>query len=282
MAFRRAALPALALAILMLLSVPGVARADGIHVVAPGETLANIATRYRVTTTAIMKANGLSNPNYLFSGQRLVIPGSSTSSGAGSSSSGSASTGSTVHIVKRGEYLSQIAARYGVGLAALASANGIRNTSVIYPGQRLVIPRGSGGGSTGSGGSTSTSGTRFVASISQQRCWLYVDSKLVGDWRCSTGRRGLPTVPGTYRVQSKIRLAYGANWDFHMPYWLGIYWAGKLENGIHGLPYTSSGARTWAGLVGTPITYGCVMLDDANARRLFEVAYVGMPVIVQR
>jgi LysM repeat protein len=185
--------------------------------------------------------------------------------------------------VKRGEYLSQIASRYGVSLGALVAANGIRNTNFIYPGMRLVIPRGgSGGGSTGGGTSSggSTAGTRFVASISQQHCWLYVKGKLTGSWRCSTGRRGLPTVPGSYKVQSKIPLAYGATWDFHMPYWLGIYWAGRLENGIHGLPYTSSGARTWAGLVGTPITYGCVMLDDANARTLYNAAYIGMPVIV--
>ena len=33
-------------------------------------------------------------------------------------------------------------------------------------------------------------------------------------------------------------------------------------------------------LVGTPITYGCIMLDDAKARALFDVAYIGMPVVI--
>jgi hypothetical protein len=33
--------------------------------------------------------------------------------------------------------------------------------------------------------------------------------------------------------------------------------------------------------VGTPITYGCVMLDDVQAKALWDVAYIGMPVIIQ-
>ena len=66
-----------------------------------------------------------------------------------------------------------------------------------------------------------------------------------------------------------------------MPYWMGLYYAGSTENGIHGLPYDpKTGRRTWAGAVGTPITYGCIMLDDANAKTLFDVAYLGMPVVI--
>lgn len=123
--------------------------------------------------------------------------------------------------------------------------------------------------------------TRFIASISEQRCWLYEDGKLIGNWRCSSGRKEAPTVPGSYRIQSKINPAYASRWDFWMPYWMGLYYAGSTENGIHGLPYDlKTGRRTWAGAVGAPITYGCIMLDDANARILFEIAYIGMPVII--
>jgi lipoprotein-anchoring transpeptidase ErfK/SrfK len=86
---------------------------------------------------------------------------------------------------------------------------------------------------------------------------------------------------GTFRVQSKYQRAWASTWNFYMPYWLGIYWAGKIENGIHGLPYNpTNGRKTWAGMVGTPITFGCIMLDDANAKKLWDVAYIGMPVII--
>lgn len=53
--------------------------------------------------------------------------------------------GQTSYIVKPGDYLTRIAARYGVGLAAILKANPeITNPNLIYPGEALVIP---GGGS---------------------------------------------------------------------------------------------------------------------------------------
>ncbi|HEY52631.1 MAG TPA: LysM peptidoglycan-binding domain-containing protein [Caldilineae bacterium] len=45
-----------------------------VHIVQPGETLSAIAVQYGVTPKAIAKANGLSNPSRIVSGQKLVIP----------------------------------------------------------------------------------------------------------------------------------------------------------------------------------------------------------------
>ena len=50
--------------------------------------------------------------------------------------------GETIHIVARGETLASIARSYGTTVQAIASANGIWNPNLIYPGQRLVIPVG--------------------------------------------------------------------------------------------------------------------------------------------
>ena len=46
-----------------------------------------------------------------------------------------------IHIVKSGETLSSIAAKYGVSLSALEAANRIANPNLIMPGQKLTIPR---------------------------------------------------------------------------------------------------------------------------------------------
>lgn len=46
----------------------------------------------------------------------------------------------SVYTVRAGDTLSAIAVRCGISLTNLMSANGLRITSVIYPGQRLVIP----------------------------------------------------------------------------------------------------------------------------------------------
>jgi|GEM_PF-1981832 len=45
-----------------------------------------------------------------------------------------------IHIVKPGESLSSIAARYGINMYALARYNGIRNINYLRIGQRLQIP----------------------------------------------------------------------------------------------------------------------------------------------
>jgi LysM repeat protein len=45
-----------------------------VYVVQPGDTMLVIATRNNITVDDILRANNLSDPNFLFSGQRLVIP----------------------------------------------------------------------------------------------------------------------------------------------------------------------------------------------------------------
>ncbi len=266
------------LLLLLLAATNAHADSGGVHVVRSGETLASIARQYGVSASALARANGIANPDLIRVGQRLVIPGGSS----GGSSGGSAPRPtSRTYTVRAGDTLNAIAQRFGVSAASIAAANGLANPNSIRIGMVLRIPGGSGGGATGPA-APSGAGTRFIADISSQHCWLYKNGVLIGDWVCSSGRKGARTMTGTFRVQSKLQRAWGSTWNFWMPYWLGIYWAGKTENGIHGLPYNpSNGRKTWAGMVGTPITFGCIMLDDANAKKLWEVAYIGMPVIIR-
>ena len=49
-------------------------QAEEIYIVQPGDTLLVVATRYGIGVDDILEANNLSNPDYVFSGQRLVIP----------------------------------------------------------------------------------------------------------------------------------------------------------------------------------------------------------------
>ncbi|ELK48887.1 L,D-transpeptidase family protein [Halobacillus sp. ACCC02827] len=46
-----------------------------IHSVRPGETLTQISRDYRVPLTDILRANNLSNPDIIYPGQQLQIPG---------------------------------------------------------------------------------------------------------------------------------------------------------------------------------------------------------------
>ncbi len=268
-------------------STPGSgAAADGgasvrYYTVQPGDTLGKIARAHGVSAAAIIAANGIGNPDVIWVGQRLLIPGAGGSappppSPAPAPTPKPTTPAPVVHVVQAGETLSQIAQRYGTTVAALVAENGLSSADLIRVGMRLTIPKA--GSQVAYGGQAA----RFVVSISQQRCWLYRGDVLVAQWVCSTGRPGAATRPGTYRVQSKLPKAYGSTWNIWMPYWLGIYWAGASENGIHGLPWNAkTGAQVWTGYVGTPITYGCVMLDNVNAKMLYDVAYIGMPVIIK-
>ncbi len=53
------------------------AEVDGVHVVEAGDTLWRVATRYGISVPTMARANGISNPALIYTGQRLNIPGSS-------------------------------------------------------------------------------------------------------------------------------------------------------------------------------------------------------------
>jgi tetratricopeptide (TPR) repeat protein len=123
-----------------------------------------------------------------------------------------------------------------------------------------------------------TTGKRIEVSISKQRMYVYQDQTLLYDWVVSTGKSGSGTAAGRFRVQSKIPEAWGGQWSLRMPYWLGIYWVGTIENGIHALPISANGTTLWAGYLGTPVSFGCIILSTENAQTLYDWAEIGTPV----
>ncbi len=103
------------------------------HTVEPGDSLSYIANLYSVAIDELVKLNHIANPDLIFSGQPLEIPGGLDAS---SSSSGSGET----YTIQAGDTLSVIASNYGVSIDDLAQANGIDDPSFIVEGETLVIP----------------------------------------------------------------------------------------------------------------------------------------------
>ncbi len=122
---------------------------------------------------------------------------------------------------------------------------------------------------------------RIVVDISEQHFYAYEGDRLLYSLATSTGEPGRPTKQGSYHVQSKIRNARSNVWHLWMPYWLGIYWVGNIENGIHGLPVLDNGGKLWAGYLGQRVSFGCVILDDDTARQIFDWAEIGTEVVIQ-
>jgi LysM repeat protein len=114
-------------------------RAPLVHRVRAGEGFAVIARRYGIRPAVLAKANGLTLTSTIVPGQRLRVPGRSTTA-ARAPARRATPAPTVVHTVQPGEGFIAIAQRYGVRPGSLASANGLTLTSVISPGQRLRIP----------------------------------------------------------------------------------------------------------------------------------------------
>ncbi len=111
------------------------------YTVRSGDTLSGIGARFGVSYQDIARANGISNPNLIYAGQQLTIPGRAPAAPTPPSPP-PAPSGTVRHVVQPGDSLSVIAQRYGSTVSAIASANGIANPNRIYPGQVLTIPNG--------------------------------------------------------------------------------------------------------------------------------------------
>ncbi len=109
------------------------------YVVQPGDNLYRISLRYGVSYYTLAAMNGLSNFNYIYAGMVLRVPcGNQPPYPPPQPIPGG--TVCNVHFVQRGEWLTTVAARYGVSWQSIAALNGLRNPNLIYAGQRLLIP----------------------------------------------------------------------------------------------------------------------------------------------
>ncbi len=131
-----------------------------------GDTLGAIARRFKSSVAEIQRANRLPRADRIYVGQRLRIPqqgsgraapppvrraaveppGERTPTPATAAATAPAGRqgagGEVVHVVRNGESVHRIARKYGVSVAAVEAANGLRRPDLIHAGQRLRIPRG--------------------------------------------------------------------------------------------------------------------------------------------
>lgn len=99
------------------------------HVVAPNETLGQIAAQYGTTADAIMAANNIDDARFIDVGQPLVVPNVQQP----------LPTGNFRHTVALGETLVSIAAQYAVPVQLVIERNHIVHPNRLYIGQPLII-----------------------------------------------------------------------------------------------------------------------------------------------
>ena len=114
------------------------------YTIKKNDTISHIALRYGLRWQDIAAVNPGLNVNKIRVGQVIRLPGSVDLSKARTvksshSSSSSSSKKSSIYIVKKNDILGRIARAYGVKIADIKKANGLKN-DFIREGQKLVIP----------------------------------------------------------------------------------------------------------------------------------------------
>ena len=143
---------------------------SGRYTIVAGDTISGIAARFGVSTLSVLSANGLGWASIIYPGQTLAIPGVvqpgtepqeevapveevaapelvveppveiAPPAPEPPAAPAPAPVVSGSHTVVSGDTLSGIAAKYGIATQSILDANGMTWESMIFPGDKLVIP----------------------------------------------------------------------------------------------------------------------------------------------
>lgn len=106
-----------------------------------------------------------------------------------------------------------------------------------------------------------------VASVTEQRVYVYRNGIRIGASTASTGRAGHETPTGIFTVLQKDKDHHSSKYnDASMPFTERLTWDGVA---LHA-----------GGLPGYPSSHGCIHLPSEFARLLFQVSPMGMTVVV--
>jgi LysM repeat protein len=145
-----------------------------------GENLYRVGLRFGVTVQQLMLANGIINPDLVYAGQRLCIPGATTPPPPPPPP-----TCGKWYTVQWGDTLSVIAQRYGVSMYQIMRANNLANANFVYAGMILWIP--------------CTGGTSGGTSYAQWKGEYFNNPNLAG-------------APSVVRNDAAVSFNWGAGW----------------------------------------------------------------------
>src|SRR5699024_6150638 len=112
-----------------VLKVKGTAKTST-YTVKSGDTLSGIASKYGTTTKALQNLNGITNPNLIYAGQKLIVSGKAKANKKSTAK---------YHTVKSGDTVSGLAVKYGSTQKQIVSWNKLASANKIYVGQKLRV-----------------------------------------------------------------------------------------------------------------------------------------------
>ncbi len=255
------------------LTIPGAAASpaapaagDGVYIVRWGDTLTGIAAQHGLSIGRLAQANGLGVDAWVYTGQRLTIPGAARPAPA--LPVVPAATSGSVYVVRPGDTLIGISQRYRVSTSQLAAKNGLVWNSWVYVGQKLVIP---GGAAAPAAPPAQPAADKWIdVNLSTQTLTAFEGQTAVLTSRVSTGLAPYYTVVGTYSIYVKYTSAPMSGPGYYLP---GVPYVMYFYRGygLHG--------TYWHNNFGAPMSHGCVNLNTTDAQWLFNWAPVGTRVV---
>lgn len=134
-------------------ATPPIAPAQVEYVITRGDTISAIASRFGVSTQAVLTANRLGWSTIIYPGQKINIPGTSVPASTTTPmvdvtpvadvspvTENPAPQHTTSYLIKSGDTVTSIAATFGVSIQSILDANGLNRSSLIYAGRTLSIP----------------------------------------------------------------------------------------------------------------------------------------------
>ncbi len=311
---------------------------EAVHTVVRGESLGTIARNYNISTSELMSSNGISDPDYIYVGQRLVVPGvevtadSPTESAAGKplpngdgyhvvgrgdtlsqiasshnlplselmrlnglSNSNFISTGqklrltarvvpvkvekeiqpvlAVIHVFKAGDTLEALAKEYYTNSDAILAANGLPHEKFVWVGQRLRIQPGLAPASITTGTTAAPAdGYRWIeVNLTNQTLTAWQGDVAVMHTYISSGLAATPTVTGRFKVGTKYssQRMTGPGYDLPGVPWVMYFYGGYAIHGAY-----------WHNNFGQPMSHGCVNMNSGEAQMLYNWAPAGTEVYV--
>ncbi|MDA3731330.1 LysM peptidoglycan-binding domain-containing protein [Niameybacter massiliensis] len=105
------------------------------YIVQSGDTLSAIALQYNTTVAELVDLNNISNPNFIYVGETLILPQITSQT-----STNIPTNTSSTYTVQVGDTLWGIAQQFDTTVATLTSLNNLSNPNLIYPGEIIQLP----------------------------------------------------------------------------------------------------------------------------------------------
>lgn len=113
--------------------------------------------------------------------------------------------------------------------------------------------------------------------LAKQQLSIFENSERLGTYKVSTGKRGMATPTGTFKVMGKRGRAWSRKYNLYMPYFMQFTGQG---HGIHELPEWKNGYKEGAAHLGIPVSHGCVRLGVGPAAKVYNWADVGTQIVI--